>query len=206
MPEKWILFDVGGVLEVVDDDAWQDQWWARWCREADVPRQEADERLAAAALPRIDLEAGVAEAFWKGLGAVLRLDSDRQAQMRAEFWESYCGHADSELIAHAATLRGRARVAILSNSADGAREEEERRYGFSAVFDPICYSHELGVAKPDGRSYRSALQRMGAAPEDVLFIDDHVEAVRGAREIGMSALLHRTTPQTVAAIEQFLRA
>ncbi|MBX3098805.1 MAG: hypothetical protein KF761_04430 [Salinibacterium sp.] len=24
------VFDLGGVLEIVDDDSWQDQWIARW--------------------------------------------------------------------------------------------------------------------------------------------------------------------------------
>lgn len=28
--KKWILFDIGGVLEAVDDDAWQQEWWERW--------------------------------------------------------------------------------------------------------------------------------------------------------------------------------
>ena len=41
---KWILFDAGGVLEIVDDDAWQDQWWSRWCERTGLDRPDFDAR------------------------------------------------------------------------------------------------------------------------------------------------------------------
>jgi FMN phosphatase YigB (HAD superfamily) len=40
-------------------------------------------------------------------------------------------------------------TAILSNSADGARREERRCFGFEELVDVIVYSHEVGLAKPD---------------------------------------------------------
>ncbi|MDR2998063.1 MAG: hypothetical protein LBU78_08080, partial [Microbacterium sp.] len=142
--KKWILFDIGGVLELVDDDTWQEQWWQRWCVHTGLERRDFDARVEGAELPEIDVRAGLEAEFWQRLGAALNLDSDDRDAMRAEFWDAYCGEANTELIEYARSLRGRAGLAILSNSADGAREEEERRYGFSEIFDPICYSHEQG--------------------------------------------------------------
>ncbi|WEF22812.1 HAD family hydrolase [Microbacterium maritypicum] len=109
------------------------------------------------------------------------------------------------MIDYARTLSSRAGTAILSNSADGAREEEERRFGFSEVFDPICYSHEQGVNKPHRDAYVRALQRMGAEPDDVLFIDDHQVSVDGAHAVGIRAVRHLDNATTIAAIEEFLR-
>jgi HAD superfamily hydrolase (TIGR01509 family) len=106
----------------------------------------------------------------------------------------------------ARTVSSRAGVAILSNSVDGAREEEERRYGFASVFDPICYTHELGVAKPELAAYEAALERMAASAPDVLFIDDHEVALEGARALGIRSILHRDNAVTIAAIEEFLPA
>ena len=201
---RWILFDIGGVLEVVDDDTWQEQWWQRWSDRACISRAEVDARVEAADLPRIDVTTGHAEEFWSGLGSALELDPERRGAMRADFWDAYCGTGNTELIEYARSLHGRARTAILSNSADGAREEEERRFGFSEIFDPICYSHEQGVNKPDPQAYLLALERLGAAPEDVFFADDHAEAIAGAAAVGIRGFLHRDNAETITAVETFL--
>lgn len=201
---KWILFDIGGVLEVVDDDTWQEQWWDRWRDRSRLDRDEFEARIAAADLPSIDVTAGREVEFWNGLATAVDLDPRERAAMRADFWDAYCGIGNTELIEYARSLRGRARTAILSNSADGARAEEERRFGFAAVFDPICYSHEQGVNKPDPQAYLLALDRLGAAPEDVFFIDDHTENLVGAAGVGIRGILHRDNAETIAAIETFL--
>ncbi|MEN0024443.1 MAG: HAD family hydrolase [Microbacterium sp.] len=205
MPEKpWILFDIGGVLEVVDDDTWQEQWWERVRAVSGLAQDELDARIDAADLPRIDLTVGTEGAFWAGLATALGLDAAQRTVLRAEFWDSYCGIGNDELIEFARSLHGRARTAILSNSADGAREEEERRFGLASIFDPICYSHELGVAKPDPQAYLRALEALGAEPEDVLFVDDHQFAIDGAAAVGIRGVLHRDNARTIAAIEEFI--
>lgn len=201
---RWILYDIGGVLELVDDDRWPqvliETWGARVGLAADVFRA----RMHDADLPDMSLRTGVAAEYWQKLGAAVGASQSDGARMRSEFWDAYCGTANVELLEHARSLRGLAGLAILSNSADGAREEEERRFGFSAVFDPICYSHEQGIAKPAPGAYSTALDRMGAAPEDVLFIDDHEGPVAGAEACGIRAVLHERNDTTIAAIERFL--
>lgn len=201
---KWVLFDIGGVLEVVDDDAWQQEWWERWRAVSGLDRAAFDARIETAELPPIHITVGTEGAFWEAVGTALDLDDAQRVAMRADFWDAYCGTGNVELIEYARTLRARARAAILSNSADGAREEEERRFGFSEVFDPICYSHEQGVNKPDREAYLRALRRMDAKPGDVLFIDDHQVAVDGAEAVGIRAVLHLDNATTIAAIEEFL--
>lgn len=201
---KWILFDVGGVLEIVDDDTWQEQWWRRWQARSGLDRADFDARVETADLPRIDITAGTEAEFWGRLGAALELDDERREAMRADFWDAYCGTANTELLDFARSLRGRAGAAILSNSADGAREEEERRFGFSEVFDPICYSHEQGVGKPDPQAYLLALKRMRARSAEVFLIDDHEVALAGAAAVGIRGILHRSNDETIAAVERFL--
>ncbi|GAA2901957.1 HAD family hydrolase [Microbacterium esteraromaticum] len=201
---KWILFDIGGVLEIVDDDAWQDQWWSRWCERTGLERPEFDARVEGADLPPIDITAGHEAVFWQRLAVALDLEPDDSDAMRADFWDAYCGTANTELIEYARSLAPRAGVAILSNSADGAREEEERRFGFSSIFDPICYSHEQGVNKPDPRAYREALRRMGADPADVFFVDDRRMSIDGAAAVGIRGILHRENAATIAAVDAFL--
>lgn len=201
---KWILFDIGGVLEVVDDDSWQEQWWQRWRERSGLESAEFDARVAAADLPPIDVTSGTEAELWRRLATALGLGTEQIDAMRADFWNEYCGTANTPLIEFARSLRGRAQLAILSNSADGAREEEERRFAFSEIFDPICYSHEQGVNKPDPQAYLRALERLGAVPENVFFIDDHAVAIAGAADVGIRGIVHRDNAETVAAIEAFL--
>lgn len=201
---RWILFDIGGVLELVDDDAWQEQWWQRWCVRTGLTRAAFDARVEAAELPAIDLTSGTESEFWDRLAAALDLDESARTAIRADFWDAYCGAGNTELIEYARALRGRAGTAILSNSVDGAREEEERRFGFSEIFDPICYSHEQGVNKPEPQAYLRALARLDAAPERVFFIDDHAASIDGAAAVGIRGILHRDNAATIAAIEDFL--
>ncbi|WP_258133363.1 HAD-IA family hydrolase [Microbacterium sp. MYb64] len=204
--KPWILFDIGGVLEIVDDGPWQEELKNRWAARAAMTRAEYDLVIAAADLPRIDLVRGRAEEYWDGFAQALGFTAEQRDEALTEMWDSYCGDENTPLIDYARTLRGRAGVAILSNSADGAREEEERRYGFSSVFDPICYSHEIGANKPDPEAYTAALVAMGAEPADVFFIDDRRQQIDGAAHLGIRGIAHRDNATTIAAVEDFLTA
>ena len=205
-PRPWILFDIGGVLELVEDGVWQEELANRWAARAGIARAEYDARLAAADLPRIDIEQGTAEAYWSGFARALGFTAAQCEEVQQELWDAYCGEANVELIEYARSLQRRAGVAILSNSADGAREEEERRHGFSAVFDPICYSHEIGANKPDPEAYQAALLAMRSDPERVFFIDDRQQQIDGAARVGIRGIVHRDNAATVAAVEEFLTA
>jgi len=72
------------------------------------------------------------------------------------------------------------------------------------VFDPICYSHEQGVLKPDARAFEQALARMNTTADQVLFIDDNLPNVHAAQALGIHALLHSDNTTTIDAIERFL--
>lgn len=204
--KPWVLFDIGGVLEHVDDGQWQEELMTRWADRAGMSRAEYDAAIEAADLPRIDLVQGRAAVYWDGFARALGFTREQRDEALAEMWDSYCGDANTPLIDFARTLRGRAGVAILSNSADGAREEEERRYGFSSVFDPICYSHEIGANKPDPEAYAVALAAMGAEPTDVFFIDDRAQQIEGAARLGILGIVHVDNATTIAAVEDFLMA
>jgi putative hydrolase of the HAD superfamily len=202
---RWLLLDIGGVLELVDDRGRPQTFASRWAPVLGLTREQFTHRLSRADLPDATRQTGVAEAYWRGVGRALDASADQLTAMRADFWDEYCGVADDELLSYLSGLRGTVGLAILSNSGDGAREEEERRYGFSALFDPICYSHEIGVTKPDAEAFLIALERMGARPDSVLFIDDVAENVAAAQRLGMRAHLHVETGSTIQALERALR-
>ncbi|MDH2443702.1 HAD-IA family hydrolase [Amnibacterium sp. CER49] len=203
-PVRWLLLDIGGVLELVDDGDWPRRYRDRWAARLGLTPEEFDRRRAGAHLPDSTTRSGVEQEWWTRLGTAVGASGPLLVEMRADFWDAYCGTANTELLAALAALRGRVGLAILSNSGDGAREEEERRYGFSRLFAPIRYSHETGVVKPSPEAFTSALDALGAAPQEVLLVDDAPANVDAARALGIRAHLHEDNPGTLAAIHAAL--
>lgn len=205
MAVRAVVFDVGGVLERVDDRSWPAAWVARWEQRAGVRAGFVAEQLARHERLERVVTGELTEAEIRHLYAdVLGLDEDRAAEMMAEMWDGYCGVLDQELAAFCAGLRPRYRTAILSNSADGARREEQRRHGFEQLVDVVVYSHEVGLAKPDPAIFRLTEQRLRVQPHEIVFVDDHEPHVHAAEQCGWRGLVHRQTSTTVREVRALL--
>ncbi len=123
----------------------------------------------------------------------------------AAFWDIYMGNPNEELIAWFRALRPRYRTAILSNSFVGARDHEEERYGFTSMVDLAIYSHEEAFRKPDPHIYQIAVERLGVAPAEIVFLDDVPENVAAARAAGIQAILFTNNAQAISDLEALLR-
>jgi HAD superfamily hydrolase (TIGR01549 family) len=77
------------------------------------------------------------------------------------------------------------KLGLVSNLASPFREVV-RTFGLEPSFDDVAYSCDEGVAKPEPRIYRRALERLGAAAEDALFVGDSVaNDVRAPAALGL---------------------
>jgi HAD superfamily hydrolase (TIGR01509 family) len=63
------------------------------------------------------------------------------------------------------------------------------RLGLADEVDEVVLSFEVRSAKPDPGIYRTALERLGAAAEDAVFVDDQPAFCDGARAVGLSTML-----------------
>ena len=59
--------------------------------------------------------------------------------------------------------------------------------GYDDLFDVSCYSCDLGAVKPETSFFERALSLIGAAPAEVLFVDDSLPNVLGARAAGLAS-------------------
>jgi hypothetical protein len=93
------------------------------------------------------------------------------------------------------------KTALLSNSwgLDYPRE------GWEELFDVTVISGEVGMRKPEPEIYQLCADRLGVAPGACVFVDDLAPNVRGAVEVGMVGVLHRTHDETVAELEVLLK-
>jgi len=56
------------------------------------------------------------------------------------------------------------------------------------IFDEFILSHEIHITKPDPKIFELAIKKAGCEPEQILFIDDGLNNVHSARELGIKAI------------------
>ena len=203
MAVRAVVLDLGDVLERVGDDAWPIRWAERWAGEAGLDAAGLEAALARHE-PLGDLMTGAAseQDFRRAYAAALNLSEAQTDVMMAELWDGYCGELDVALHEYWLSLRDRGvLLGILSNSMDGARREEGRRYGFPEQADVLVYSHEVGLAKPDPAIYALTTERLGVRAQEVAFLDDKAANVAAARTHGWHALVHEDTGRSVAWLQ-----
>jgi putative hydrolase of the HAD superfamily len=74
----------------------------------------------------------------------------------------------------------------------------------TGLFDATVISGEVGLHKPQPEIYLLACERLQVEPQSAVFVDDLRENCAGAEAVGMSAVLHRDSTDTVARLEQLL--
>ena len=200
MAIKAVIWDLGGVL----------------LRTADLSsRQALADRLGK---PRHELENLVfsgdsgdraqlgeisADEHWENIRRALALDAAGIDEFRRQFWEG--DQLDVELVDHIRSLRGRYKTGLLSNAFSDLRQVVTSLLNFSDAFDDMVISAELHLVKPDARIYQVALRRLGAEPEEAIFIDDMLRNVEGARSQGMNAIHFRQRAQALEDLEELLK-
>jgi putative hydrolase of the HAD superfamily len=199
-----VVFDIGGVLEHTDDP--ELEFEPKWRNRLGMSAAEFTAAMKSVDPDRRTRTGDMNEAEYRErYAAALGLSDGQVQEFMADTWDLYCGELNVELHAYAASLRPRLRTAILSNSADGARREEQARFGFAPEFDPIIYSHEVGLAKPDPAIFELTCALLGAEPGELIFIDNVPANVDAATALGIHAIQHRSTPVTIAAINSLIK-
>jgi putative hydrolase of the HAD superfamily len=215
MTIRAVVFDIGGILEIVpeggDPTRRFPDMFARWEMRLGLPPGEMDTRLTqmderlSAAGKDGSIGTCTEEEWLAELRLATEMDDTQMDAFMRDFWDVYCGGPNTELIEYFKGLRPRYRTALLSNSFVGARREEEARFGFAAITDLIVYSHEEGMSKPDPRIYERTWRRLGVQPQQIIFLDDVEPNILAARDCGIHAILFHDNAQAIAEIETCLR-
>jgi YjjG family noncanonical pyrimidine nucleotidase len=160
--------------------AFEEEWLERYRRINDGLWKEFE-------LGRIDQETIKARRFALLAGEVgLELDA-------VAFGRQYLGHlAEGTHLMEGAeemlrALRGRCKVVVLTNGLQEVQRPRLARSAIGSMVDGVVVSEEVGAAKPDGRIFEIALEKLGNPPKrEVLMVGDSLSAdVRGGNEFGV---------------------
>ncbi len=69
-------------------------------------------------------------------------------------------------------------------------------------FNHNTWSSRLRLTKPDPAIYHHALEGLGVAPEEALFLDDRPENVLGAQAVGLQAVIFRDPQKLETDLER----
>ena len=61
----------------------------------------------------------------------------------------------------------------------------KKKWGFLEYFDELILSHEVHMTKPDKKIFEYTIEKARCKPEEIVFIDDGINNVRTARELGI---------------------
>lgn len=176
-----VLFDLGGVLielagvgkmlEWAPDLGSTDELWRRWLH------SEAVRRFETGRIGRDEFAAALVGEFALPVG-------------HGEFIEAFTWWPRSvypgamELLAQ---MRGRYRIASVSNTNEIHWERFASAWSLDAAFHHNFPSHRVGKLKPDADYFEHVLAELDVPAPRVLFIDDNQINVDGAARVGMLA-------------------
>lgn len=110
---------------------------------------------------------------------------------------------NEEMIAWTERLKKRGlKLGVLSNIGDAMEQGVLERCAWLGDFDHHTFSHRLGCGKPDAEIYAHAVEGLGVAAEEILFVDDRAENIAGARAAGMKAVQYTDHAAFVKAMDE----
>lgn len=100
------------------------------------------------------------------------------------------------------SLKGKYKLAIISNNADEWVEDIKNLIPIEEVFDIIIFSNEVGLKKPEKEIFMLCIKKLGLKPEECVFIDDQENNIESASEIGFKTIKFEDAVQLEKELEK----
>lgn len=189
---KALIFDVGGVLCMLDDIGFRNAIYKRY----DVN----EEQFTAVELEnRRKLDAGEITAaqhlanIGKALG--IQIDAEEYWKLRFDFVQ-----INTELLELVRKLKPHYQVFILSNNSKPFADYLASIPGFMELFDRSLFSFQVKLKKPNPEFFQKLLEGTGVPPSACIFIDDRADLVTAAGGFGMHAILYTSNAALTDAL------
>ncbi|HEY3290911.1 MAG TPA: HAD family phosphatase [Anaerolineae bacterium] len=178
-----VVFDIGGVLVRTTD--WSGR--QRWEKQLGLPERGLSDLVFSSHQALLaSTGRGDDKAIWRHVADTLHLSSEQLIELQRDFWSG--DTADTDLIAFVRSLRPRLKTGILSNAWPEMQQLNELRFGLRDAVDHTIYSFQIGVLKPAPEAFLALVVALNVRPQNILFVDDVLANVDGARRVGLGAI------------------
>jgi glucose-1-phosphatase len=202
--DKLVLFDLGGVVIDIDFA----RVWQFWTKAAGVPLGKLAQELGPASsnndafhcFERGELSE---EQFYAATSE--RTGMRMHPQEWHEGWNAIFVGDMPGTFALLQQLTGKTRLMALSNINAPHHAVTSTRFAhLLAPFEKVFFSHELGLRKPEHKIFNAVSDYSGIAAHNILFFDDMISNVEGARQAGLQAEVFVDAAQARIRIATFL--
>jgi len=196
---KAVIFDLGGVIVRTEDQGPR----MKLAADLGMTYEELSDFIFNNETARlVTIGKLTTQEHWEAIRNALGMELDEFSRVPESFWAG--DSVDYKLVAYLRSLRPRHKTGLLSNAWDDLRGVITDAWKFADAFDEMIISAEVGLAKPDPRIYKLAVERLQVAPSEAVFVDDFIENVEGAHAAGLRAIHFRGTDQALAELEQMI--
>ncbi|MBN1546005.1 MAG: HAD family hydrolase [Syntrophaceae bacterium] len=210
MKIKGIIFDINGTLIDIHTDEGMDEIYravsrfltyqgiylhSREVRERYHRIMKEQVEASGQEYPEFDVTALWQEFLLRSLNPLWRPPPGKLAVMPRFLAEMYRGISRHRLELYPDVkpvldeLQSRFSLAVVSDGQSPWALPEMRATAIDHYFDPIIISGDYGFRKPDPRLFQAALDKIGAGPDEVLFVgNDMYRDVFGAGQMGIKTV------------------
>jgi len=181
---KAVIFDMGGVLLRTVDPSPREALAKRYGFDLKhlfnvVFASESSQQAEIGLKPDVD--------HWTWALDTLGIPEAERPDFIVQFWAG--DRMDYDLLEFIHGLRPAVRTGLLSNAWLNTRDNITRHWGsLDPYFDVVIFSAEAGVRKPAPQFFHWLLERLNAAPEEAIFVDDFGENIRAAQALGLKTV------------------
>jgi len=191
-----VVFDLGKVLVDFDFSVAARKIAARGARPADQVREVIQE---SSALVRFESGQTTKEEFF---AEVRQLTGFRgRLDEFAAFFADIFTPMNDMIALHGRLRERRVPTYIFSNTNELAVSHIRRSFPFFTHFDGYIYSYEVGAMKPHPPIYEALERLAGRMGPAIVFLDDRWENVQAGAARGWQIIHHRTSPETITAMQ-----
>ena len=201
MTIKSIVFDIGGVLLRSEDESGRKALGEKYNLEPGWIEKLVFQSHAAQA-SSIGLVGS--DEIWHNIAEKLSLSKDALKEFMLKFWQG--DRIDQSLIKFLQDCRPKYKTALLTNAWMDARSFLMETYGIveGKIVDLILISSEIGIVKPDPRIYQLLGEKVGYQLNEILFVDDSIENILAAEELGIHTIHFQAGMDLINEIESKL--
>ncbi len=79
---------------------------------------------------------------------------------------------------------------------------QKKKWEFIDYFDELILSHEIHLIKPDPKVFNYTIQKAGCKPNQIVFIDDGLNNIRSARELGIIGIKYTNEDELIEELKK----
>lgn len=115
------------------------------------------------------------------------LDNVIDGETFCRYWSDIFS-LNEDVVALLPILKQKYKLYLVSNTNSIHKRYGFQHYEFLKLFDKLFLSHEVGFVKPEKEIYRAVEKESGLLPEEHIFIDDILEYVDAAKQLGWDGI------------------